>query len=806
MANEKITIAELKINTDKLISSLEQTEGAIDSLIKRQKELEAQGENNSKEYTENSKKIDVLTKSHENQVKVLNSSVKNEKKNSDALKLGKKAAEDKSKAVDGLKGEILEATGLTDTYNKIMKLWATYTNAATLATGGATVATKAFRVALISTGIGAIVVALGSLVAYLASTQEGMDMVTSVTRPLGVVMSSLFGTVQKLGGAIFKLLSGDWDGFKKGMVDAGDALGDSFGKAYERGQEIDKITKELSKSEGDYIIQKEKLNRIFEEQKKKSEDVNLTEKERIEAAKAANDAQVGIANLMEQRIDQEIELLQLKQQSNDTSDAEKTELAKLIAEREKIRAEEAGKTTELQNSLNSIRKEGADKATAIAQKAADERLRQMDAELDLFIQQQGFMVKSREDQLKIDRQVADKELAILEEQLKQKKLTQTEYEAAVLAVQNEYAAKMADAVVQNAADELEVWRNKNQNKIDSERFLTDQLLNEYLNRNEQLAQAEKDNLALQLEQGVINREQYNQAIADVDAEFQAKADEAAKVREEAKKEKELIDAENAYAVRESNFISEMNAEAARLEQRRQQEVAAAEKNGADVALINQKYAAQQKDIEAAKAEFKMNTAIDTFNQLATILGKETAAGKAAAIAATTIATYQSATKAFDSLAGIPVVGPALGAIAAAAAIASGIANVNNIMNTPSPSMPGKETKKKYAQGGVLKGPRHRDGGINTEFGQLEGGEAVLSRKATSMFGPLLSELNYQGGGRRFESGGVLGGSGVGKGVASLIDYNTLANTLQNNLQMVVSVEEINKVSNRVEAIEKASRL
>ncbi|WP_312256466.1 phage tail tape measure protein [Stutzerimonas nitrititolerans] len=55
--------------------------------------------------------------------------------------------------------------------------------------------------------------------------------------------------------------------------------------------------------------------------------------------------------------------------------------------------------------------------------------------------------------------------------------------------------------------------------------------------------------------------------------------------------------------------------------------------------------------------------------------KGKAIAKAAAIAQTTIKTYESATSAFSAMAGIPYVGPALGAAAAAAAVAAGMANV-----------------------------------------------------------------------------------------------------------------------------------
>lgn len=65
--------------------------------------------------------------------------------------------------------------------------------------------------------------------------------------------------------------------------------------------------------------------------------------------------------------------------------------------------------------------------------------------------------------------------------------------------------------------------------------------------------------------------------------------------------------------------------------------------------------------------------------LADLVGKQTGVGKAFAIAQATIDTYLSATKAYQSLSGIPVVGPALGAVAAGAAIASGIKNVKSIL-------------------------------------------------------------------------------------------------------------------------------
>lgn len=76
-------------------------------------------------------------------------------------------------------------------------------------------------------------------------------------------------------------------------------------------------------------------------------------------------------------------------------------------------------------------------------------------------------------------------------------------------------------------------------------------------------------------------------------------------------------------------------------------------------------------------------ALDDLATLQNAKSKELAAvGKAAAISSTIISTYEGATKAFAALSGIPIVGPALGAAAAAAAIVAGLARVQAIRGTP----------------------------------------------------------------------------------------------------------------------------
>lgn len=99
--------------------------------------------------------------------------------------------------------------------------------------------------------------------------------------------------------------------------------------------------------------------------------------------------------------------------------------------------------------------------------------------------------------------------------------------------------------------------------------------------------------------------------------------------------------------------------------------------------------AYEKSITKAKqnlAEEEKNAKIvaaqataDTLAMLANLLGQETAAGKAAAVASATISAILSAQKAYESTIGIPFVGPVLAPINAGLALASGYKSIQNIL-------------------------------------------------------------------------------------------------------------------------------
>jgi hypothetical protein len=105
--------------------------------------------------------------------------------------------------------------------------------------------------------------------------------------------------------------------------------------------------------------------------------------------------------------------------------------------------------------------------------------------------------------------------------------------------------------------------------------------------------------------------------------------------------------------------------------------------------------------------------------------KLAAIGRAAAIAQTVRDTYAAATSSYRALAGIPIVGPALGAAAAAAAVAAGLANVAKITST-----------KGYAAGGYT-----GNGGVGETAGVVHGQEFVVNAAATRRNRDTLEAMN-----------------------------------------------------------------
>lgn len=149
---------------------------------------------------------------------------------------------------------------------------------------------------------------------------------------------------------------------------------------------------------------------------------------------------------------------------------------------------------------------------------------------------------------------------------------------------------------------------------------------------------------LDVEDGILDRLKLEQELADEEVRI---------ATEKFNKTKELFD---------ENTIEYKNALAAQT---------AATQKAADIEV----------KIEKLTAEAKRQIVADALGGVAELLGQESAAGKAAAIAQSIINTYQGATKALGQ-------GGIFGAVAAAGVIASGMASVKKIIATKIPGADG----------------------------------------------------------------------------------------------------------------------
>ena len=162
-------------------------------------------------------------------------------------------------------------------------------------------------------------------------------------------------------------------------------------------------------------------------------------------------------------------------------------------------------------------------------------------------------------------------------------------------------------------------------------------------------------------------------------------------------ERQLLLIEKARYIADLEIQTELEKELAKIENVEMAEdlkQAIRDKYAQKKAQSDEHFANAEKALNNKKVEWnkiteqeKLNIAKNSLSMAADAFNEGTGPWKAAKIAETTISTYQSATNAYNSLAGIPIVGPALGAVAAGLAVVTGLKNVQKIASTQIPKMP-----------------------------------------------------------------------------------------------------------------------
>ena len=113
--------------------------------------------------------------------------------------------------------------------------------------------------------------------------------------------------------------------------------------------------------------------------------------------------------------------------------------------------------------------------------------------------------------------------------------------------------------------------------------------------------------------------------------------------------------------------------------------------------------------------------------------------------------------------------------------------------------------QKYADGGMVYGNSHAQGGEKFGVGgrvvELEGGEAVINKRSTSMYKPLLSSINSAGGGVKFADGGLLNQPSFTQSQFNALGQAGMMGAISQGSQVVVVESDITDSQNTVSTIQ-----
>lgn len=292
-----------------------------------------------------------------------------------------------------------------------------------------------------------------------------------------------------------------------------------------------------------------------------------------------------------------------------------------------------------------------------------------------------------------------------------------------------------------------------------------------------------------LEQGLISQQEFANREQALQLGVLQLEQQMREEQDRAEKERKALDEANLRELQMANITNEYELKQAALDAQYAQEIAAAEKIGADTALIQSKYEKAKEDNTRARVNAELTMTAGLAGQMSTLLGEESAIGKAFGVVQATINTYIGATKALAQ-------GGILGIAQAAVVIAFGMKQVATIAKQKDPDTKINTSVKKYAKGGQIFGKSHAQGGVtfrgdNGQVFEAEGGENVyIMKKTASAEINALSAINEAHGGHSFGTSGLYKFADGGM-AASISEANRMVRQSDN---VRLSSESINQLA------------
>ena len=681
---------------------------------------------------------------------------------------------------------------------------------------------KLLKVALIGTGIGALVVALGSLVAWFTKTQKGVEAANKIMAALGATINVIIDRASKLGSALVNLFTGN---FKKAGEDAKaifSGIGKEIADETKQAWELAEVLNEIDKKEVMLSMSRAANRAEIEKLKKAADDQTLSAQERIKAAEKAAEiekkdleiqtelAEARLANtlgytemnrevrkLMEQikagdiTADEVIGKLGL---SESTIEDLKT-FRDQFNELQELMEDSYGRQTEQQNTLNSIRQEGADKAKEAKQKELEAVRAAEDAMLALVKDKREQARKEIE--LTYTRKIEDLRISLREEE----NLTVKARKA--INEQIKSLEQQKNIELQKLSDE------ELQKEIDKRTKLISLQLESVKEGSEQEYQLRMQQLASQRDAELADKELTEQMKQAITAKYNKQMDDLAMQHEKDVSEKQ----QEAIRLRMENEIMQMQQSGASeleiLQEQASQKLELLnniqqQEGESEQEFLNRKLQAHQeytdakkaiadKEVEIEQVKYEaiesiisgLSSAFETLgesNKAFAVLSKTLALGEIAINTGKALAAGIAQAQSVPFPANIAAIATTVGAI---------LANIATAINTVKSA--------KFATGGLVTGPG--TGTSDSVPAQLSNGESVMTARATSMFAPILSSFNQMGGGVPIN---------VAQSSNQSIGEDMLARAVAKGMLMApapqVSVEEFTSVANKVKFLESNGNL
>lgn len=688
--------------------------------------------------------------------------------------------------------------------------------AVTTSTSGFTKVLKLLKVTLVSTGIGAFIIALGSLVSWFTKTQKGVETANKIMGALGATIDILIDRAGKLGSALVNLFTGN---FKQAGEDAKgvfSGIGKEIADETKQAWKLAEVLNEIDKKEVMLSMSRAANRAEIKKLKKAADDQTLSTLERIKAAEKAADiekrdlkiqtelAEARLANTLGfTKMNGEVQQLMEQIKAGDVTADEvigklglsESTIEDLRAFRDQFNAlqelmeDSYGRQTKQQNTLNSIRQEGADKAKEAKQKEVEAVRAAEDAMLALVKDKREQVRKEIE--FTYSRQIED---------LRARLNTETDLTVKARQAIND----QIKALEQKKAAELQKLSEEElQKEIDNRSKLISLQLEAVKKGSEQEYQLRMQQLLVQRDAELADKElteqmklaivdKYNRQIDDLVAQHEKEISEKQQEAVRVRMENEIMQLQQSGAS-ELDILQEQAAQKLELLNSIQQQEGESEQEFLNRKLLaNQEYidakkAIAEKEVEIEQAKYEAISSIAS--GLSSVFEALGDSNKGFAILSKTLALAEIAINTGKAIAAGVAQAQSVPFPANIAAIATTVttilANIATAINTVKSA--------KFATGGLVTGPG--TGTSDSIPAQLSNGESVMTARATSMFAPLLSSFNQMGGGVPINvtqtSSQTLGEDMLARAVAKGVQA----------IRPVVSVEEITKVNNRVKVLE-----